>query len=105
MHALTQKLESITHDPTEHANLDFSENLLVHTAFVAVPAAASAFLIGFLLGRMTGSYKAYRQLKVQQNLQKRVYVAVVADGHFTPDKVSQAIVRAVADDDVAQGKR
>lgn len=68
----------------------------LHTLLVVAPAASSAFLLGYMIGRTQGSYYWHRQLQVKSGLNKdRVYVAVVPQRLFDAKTVARELEQAV----------
>lgn len=67
---------------------------------IVVPSVLAAFLVGYVTGRFSGSYKQHRQIRVAQGLEKqRVYVAVIHERLFDSRLIARELERAVTEAD------
>mmetsp|Transcript_16778 Transcript_16778/g.39330 ORF Transcript_16778/g.39330 Transcript_16778/m.39330 type:complete len:204 (-) Transcript_16778:132-743(-) len=72
-------------------------NSTLRLMLVLVPAVASAFLFGYIVGRTTTSFHWHKQVKINKGLaERRVYVAVVPERLFEANIVANELEKAVA---------
>mmetsp|Transcript_90045 Transcript_90045/g.156026 ORF Transcript_90045/g.156026 Transcript_90045/m.156026 type:complete len:201 (+) Transcript_90045:100-702(+) len=98
MNQIVSKIDQMDSQSKELADVATRGISSFNMKLVLLPATASAFLFGYMVGRTTTSYKWIKKLKVNEALkERRVYVAVVPEQLFEAKMVARELEKAVAE--------
>mmetsp|Transcript_55347 Transcript_55347/g.132041 ORF Transcript_55347/g.132041 Transcript_55347/m.132041 type:complete len:168 (+) Transcript_55347:2-505(+) len=110
MESISAKIEELERTGSRRMS---QEHWLVspfRVSMIAIPAATSAFLLGYLAGRTSANFAWRQQVQRTKALskQRRVYLAVIPEESFEAHRLGQALERAVqqkAEAEAAKAKK